>query len=101
MSSQGQKHTGLGDILDVIALKDVFILLRLRLRDGDTVKHWNVSHSLGPSKYMKQFARVWCTYLFTQEITDLNSIAIVLDDAVNREMGVYSTHFVLEALKKA
>jgi len=38
-------------------------------------------------------------YLFTQEITDFDRMSVFLNDAVNREMGVYGAHFVLESLE--
>jgi hypothetical protein len=37
-------------------------------------------------------------YLLAQEITDLDGFSTVLYDAVNGEVSVNSTHFVLEAL---
>lgn len=36
--------------------------------------------------------------LLTEEVSDFDSIAVVLDDNVDREMGVYGMDFVLEAL---
>jgi len=72
----------LRDILDVGALKDQFILLRLRLVYSYTLQHLHVSYNL-----------------LAQEITDFQSRAIVLDDTVDREMGIHCPHFVLEALR--
>jgi len=40
-----------------------------------------------------------CPYLLAQEITDFQSTAVLLDDAVDREMCIYRPHFVLEALR--
>ena len=37
-------------------------------------------------------------HLFAQEVTDLNRMSIVLDNAVYWEMGIYGTHFVSESL---
>lgn len=37
-------------------------------------------------------------HLLAQEVSDLNSGSILLDDTVDGEMGVDGTHFVLEAL---
>ena len=39
------------------------------------------------------------TYLFAQEITDFDDSSILLDNAVDREMSVYGTHFVSETLE--
>jgi len=38
------------------------------------------------------------THLFAQEVTDFDGVAVLLDDAVDGEMGVDCTHFVSEAL---
>ena len=37
-------------------------------------------------------------HLLAQEVTDLELVAVLLDDAVDGEMGVDGTHLVLEAL---
>lgn len=37
--------------------------------------------------------------LLAQEVTDLDRSAILLDNAVDGEMGIYGTHFVTESLK--
>jgi hypothetical protein len=39
------------------------------------------------------------THLFAQEITDFDESSVLLDDAVDREMSVYGTHFVSETLE--
>lgn len=39
------------------------------------------------------------TSLLAQKITDLQLVSTVLNDTVDREMGVYRTHLVLEALE--
>jgi hypothetical protein len=39
------------------------------------------------------------THLFAQEITDFDDSSVLLDNAVDREMGVYRTHFVSETLE--
>lgn len=41
-----------------------------------------------------------CTHLLAQEVTDLKSTTVLLDDAVDGEMGVDGAHLVLEALEK-
>jgi hypothetical protein len=38
------------------------------------------------------------THLFAQEVADFNSAAAVLDDAVDREVGIYQAHLISEAL---
>lgn len=43
--------------------------------------------------------RVGRTYLLPQEVTDFDSTTIVLDNAVDGEMGIDGAHLVLEALK--
>jgi hypothetical protein len=40
------------------------------------------------------------TYLLAQEIADLDSISIILDDAVNGKMSINCAHLVLEALEQ-
>ena len=39
------------------------------------------------------------TDLLAQEVTDLQRTTTLLDDAVDGEMGIHSTHLVLEALE--
>ena len=39
-----------------------------------------------------------CAHLLAQEVTDLHCAAIVLNNAVDGEMGVYGAHLVEEAL---
>jgi hypothetical protein len=38
-------------------------------------------------------------HLLAEEVTDLHRVAVVLDDAVDGEMGVNRAHFVEETLK--
>ena len=40
-------------------------------------------------------------YLLTQEIPNLKLMTIVLDDAIDREVGIYRTHFIQETLLEA
>ncbi len=40
-----------------------------------------------------------CTHLLAQEVTDLKSTTVLLDDVVDGEMGVDGAHLVVEALK--
>ena len=39
-------------------------------------------------------------HLLPQEVADLQRVTTVLDDTVDREMGIHRTHLVLEALSK-
>lgn len=41
-----------------------------------------------------------CAHLLAQEVTDLNGVTILLDNAVDGEMGIDSAHFVAEALHR-
>lgn len=41
------------------------------------------------------------THLLAQEVADFHRGAILLDDDIDREMGIDSTHFVLETLGHA
>jgi len=75
------RRGGLGDVLDVVALKDKLVLLRLGLADGNAVKHVDVPHEL-----------------LAQEVSDLDLAAVVLNDAVDREMRIDRAHLVAEAL---
>ena len=40
-------------------------------------------------------------YLLAQEVTNLHCVSIILDDAIDGEMGVNRAHFVQETLKRA
>ena len=90
-------RTGLRDVADVVALEDQLVLLVLRLVDGHTFQHWDVSNGLCRCQ-PKDCALIARANLFSQKVSNLNSFSTVLDDAVDREMGIYETHFVLEAL---
>ena len=48
--------------------------------------------------FQKTYIRLLNTHLLAQEIPDLESRARLLDDAVDREMGIDGAHLVLEAL---
>jgi len=67
--------------INVITFKDKLILLCFGLCNHNTIQHADMSHSF-----------------LAQKVTDLDSSAIVLDNAVNGEMSVDGTHFVSEAL---
>jgi len=75
------RRSRLRDVLDVVALEDKLILLRLGLTDGDAVKHVYLPHKL-----------------FAQKVADLHLASIIWDDAVDREMCINRTHLVAEAL---
>ena len=90
-------HTGLRDILDVVALENELILLCLRLRDSDTVKHVYMPHNLSLREFRSGPSET-PTHLLPQEVPNLKTLPAVLNDAVDREMGIYGTHLVLEAL---
>lgn len=59
-------------------------LLGGRLADGNTLKHGDVTNNL-----------------LSEEVADLDSILLLVDDDVDGEMGVNKTHLVLEAVGDA
>jgi len=68
--------------LDVIALENELVFLGRRQGNADTVQHAYVAYKL-----------------LAQEVPDFKFRAAILNSAVHGEMGVYKTHFVLEALR--
>ena len=73
----------LGNILNIVALKDQLILHGLAALNSNTLLHLDTSD-----------------VLLTQKVSDLNEGALLADGAVNGEMGIYGSHLVLESLKK-
>ena len=71
------KNTRSGDLLNIVTLKNDFILLGFRLHDGDSFEHVNVTNSL-----------------LTKEVADLDLGAILVDSNVDGEVSVHKTHLV-------
>merc|ERR1719309_150475 len=71
----------LGHRLNAVALNHKLVLLLGRGLNGYTTPHFHLAD-----------------VLLTQEVTDLYSLVVVSDNAVDGEMGIYSTHLVLESL---
>jgi len=72
----------LRNIFDVVTLEDYLILLRFGLRDRHAVQHLNVSDNL-----------------FAKEVPYFDGALVIGNNAVDWEMCVDRTHFVLEALR--
>lgn len=66
------------------ALNENLILLRLVVLDRDTLTHLDVANTL-----------------LAKEVADLDALVVTGNDEVNREMGIDSTHLVLEANRHA
>ena len=62
------------------ALNKHLVLLVLVVLDRDAIGHLDPTHTL-----------------LSQEVTDLDAFTVTSKNKVNREMGVYGTHLVLEA----
>lgn len=89
--------TRLRNHVNIIALKDKLVLLCLGLCDYNALQHADISHSLTDNQLLES-TLIRSPHLLAQKVTDLDRSAIILDDAVDREMGVDSTHFVSESL---
>ena len=64
-------------LLDIVTLKDDFILLGLRLNHSHSLKHVNVSDSL-----------------LTEEVTNLHLLSLLVDSNVDGEVSVHKSHLV-------
>ena len=87
--------------MDVVALKDQLILLRLRLADGDAIEHVYVPHNLRGHFNIRFPDKYNVAHLLTQEVTDLQLASAILNDAVDGKVGIDSAHLVLETLKRS
>ena len=87
------------DILDVGTFEDQLVLLRLRLVYCYTFQHLHVSYDLRKMMSGLRYTN-WGSqpHLLAQEITDFQRSTTLLDDTVDREMGIHRPHFILEAL---
>ena len=77
IKSKFTKPTRSGDLLNIVTLKNDFILLGFRLHDGDSFEHVNVTNSL-----------------LTKEVADLDLGSILVDSNVDGEVSVHKTHLV-------
>lgn len=93
------RRTRLRDVLNVVTLKNELILLCLRLCDGNTIKHVDMPHDLCACMSRESRPSQRATHLLPQEVTNLKAFPAILNNAVDREVGVHRTHLVLEALK--
>lgn len=66
--------------VNVVTLDQNLVLLCLVLLDGNTFEHGNVAHTL-----------------LAQEVSDFGRLLVTSNDDVDGEMGVDSTHLVLES----
>lgn len=73
--------SGLGDVLKGVTGENELVLLGLRGLDGDALTDRNVTD-----------------LLLTQEVSDLNDLAVLQEVDVDGEMGIDVSHLVLEAL---
>ena len=74
------KSAGSADVLDVVTLEPELVLLFGRGTDFYALKHCN-----------------FAVDFLAEKVSDLNSSAIVLDDAIDGEMRVDGSHLVSEA----
>lgn len=75
-----EKSGRLRNEVNVVTLNQNLVLLCLVLLDGNTLEHDDVTNTL-----------------LTQEVADLGRLLVTSNDDVDREMGVDSTHLVLES----
>ena len=52
----------------------------------------------GISEHVRHKDQWYAAHLFAQEVADLNSMPVLLNNAVDWEMSIYGTHFVSESL---